>query len=202
MGFKLSQLEEGVTVTLLISSAENNMQLGATIKKHLKDNIALIDLHYETTKRLVFDNVQVDMEYYQDNDVPIIWHGVKIGYIKGEYLLQAPVDGVRHNRRGYFRVGVAVSTRIQMPGKSAQVMIRDVSLSGFSIADRTKELQLNKGDKISFRLDDLGFSLNLTGRLVRIEEREDIIIYGFEICNVCKDLSTYINIKQRRKNNN
>ncbi len=199
MGFKLSQLEEGASVTLLLSNAENSMQLGATIKKHLKDNIALITLNYETTKKLVFDNVQVDMEYYQDNDVPIIWHGVKIGYFKGEYLLQAPVDGVRHNRRGYFRVGVTVPTRIQAAGKSAQVMIRDISLSGFSLADRTKELHLNKGDRLSIRLDDLGFSLNLTGKIIRIEEREDIIIYGLEICNVCKDLSAYINIKQRRK---
>jgi len=201
LGFKLTLIEEGTTVTLLLSTAENSMQLGATIKRHLRDNVALIDLDYETDKKLVFDNVQVDMEYYQDNDVPIIWHGVKIGYYKGEYLMQAPIDGVRHNRRGYFRVGVAVTTRIQSSGKNVKVVVRDVSLSGFSITDRTKELHLNKGDRVSFLLEDLGFSLDLTGKLVRTEEREDLTVYGFEICNVCKDLSTYINIKQRRKNN-
>lgn len=38
----------------------------------------------------------------------------------------------------------------------------------------------------------------MDGRVVRIEEREDMIIYGMAICNMCKDLSAYVNNKQRR----
>lgn len=47
--------------------------------------------------------------------------------------------------------------------------------------------------------EDIGHILDLAGRVVRVEEREDMTIYGLEICNLCKDLSSYVNIKQRRK---
>ena len=199
MGVKLSTLEEGTVVTLLISNSENSMQWDATIKRRVKDNISLIDIDYETTKRLNFDNVQIDLECAQEDDVPIIWHNVKIVHIQSEYVVQTPEDGVRHNRRNYFRVGVSVPARLRMPGKTVSIMIRDVSLSGFSITDRTKELNLLPGEQISLRLEDLGFTIDLVGRVVRIEDREDLNVYGLEICNLCKDLSTYISVKQRRK---
>ena len=66
MGLKLSELEEGSNITLLISSKDRVMTLDAVIKKHIKENIAFITLQCDTSKRLVFDSVQVDMEYYQD----------------------------------------------------------------------------------------------------------------------------------------
>jgi len=37
----------------------------------------------------------------------------------------------------------------------------------------------------------------LVGKVVRIEKRDDMIVYGMVIINICNDLSTYINIKQR-----
>lgn len=199
MGVKLSTLEEGTPITLLISNADNSMQWTGSIKRRIKDNLSLIDIDYETTKKLNFDNVQIDLECAQEDDVPIIWHNVKIVYLQSEYVVQTPEDGVRHNRRNYFRVGVSVPARIRMPGKTTSVMIRDVSLSGFSIADRSKELKLLPGEQLSIRLEDLGFSIDLIGRVVRVEEREDINVYGLEICNLCKDLSAYISVKQRRK---
>ena len=80
-----------------------------------------------------------------------------------------------------------------------QVMVRDLSLSGFSVSDRKKELVLHIGDELSVYFDDLGHTLNLIGRVVRIEEHEDVIIYGLEICNLCKNLSSYLSTKQRQK---
>ena len=79
-----------------------------------------------------------------------------------------------------------------------QVMIKDVSMTGFAITDRRKELKLERGDRINVSFDDLIFSLKLDGKLVRIEEHEDYIVYGFVILNVCNDLTTYINQKQRK----
>ena len=78
-------------------------------------------------------------------------------------------------------------------------MVRDLSLTGFSISDRKKELALDIGSELSVSFEDLGHVLNLTGRVVRIEEQEDVNIYGFEICNLCKDLSSYLSVKQRQK---
>ena len=115
--------------------------------------------------------------------------------------MQVFSDGTKHNRRGSFRVGVSSPAKVRnaAPGTPREVMVRDVSLTGFSISDRKKELSLNAGDMLSVFWEDFGHILDLTGRVVRIETQEDVIIYGFEICNVCKDLPSYINKKQRQK---
>ena len=69
----------------------------------------------------------------------------------------------------------------------------------YNITDRKKELNLDPGDTISVAWEDFGHMLNLSGRVVRIEELENGIVYGLEICNVCKDLPSYISKKQRQK---
>lgn len=200
LGIKLSELEEGSNITLLISSKDKEMTLDAVIKKHVKENIAFITLQCDTSKRLVFDNVQVDMEYYQDGTVPIIWHNVKVAFVKTDYAIQVFSEGTKHNRRGSFRVGISTVAKVNTLGRGPrQVMVRDLSLTGFSISDRKKELALDIGSELSVSFEDLGHVLNLTGRVVRIEEQEDVNIYGFEICNLCKDLSSYLSVKQRQK---
>ena len=89
---------------------------------------------------------------------------------------------------------------MSMPGCSVpQVMIRDISLTGFSITDRKQELKLEIGDELSVKFEDRAHMLDLAGRVVRIEEHEDRVIYGLEICNLCKDLSSYISVRQRIK---
>lgn len=199
LGVKLAEIEEGGNITLLISNKDGKMKMDAVIKKQVKDNIALIEVHYSDSKRLVFENVQIDVEYYQDEDVPIIWHNAKILSYKTDYVLQVASDGVRHNRRNCFRVAVATTALFRMAGRgSKNVMIRDISLSGFAITDRKMELNLAIGDLVSVFFEDLGHTLDLDGRVVRIEEREDMIIYGLELCNMCKDLSSYVSLKQRR----
>lgn len=198
MGFRLAEIEEGSQITLRISNKDNHMELHAIVKKQLKDNIALITLDYSGTQRLVFENVQIDLEYCDEDGTPFIWHNVKIVSFKTDYVIQVAGDGTKYNRRGCFRVAVATTAIMRMTGRGVErVMIRDISLTGFSIADRTMELGLAVGDQLSVSLEDLGHNLDLTGRVVRIEEREDLIIYGLEIRNLCKDLSSYVNVKQR-----
>lgn len=202
MGFKLSELEEGSNIILKISdkSTDRNIEMNGIIKKSLKENIALISLDYDTEKVLNFNNVLVDIEYHPESDLPLIWHNVKIINYQSEYILQTPADGTCHNRRECFRVGISVPAKIDIVGGgSKNAVIRDISLSGFAITDRKKELILQKGDKVTTSLADLGFVLGLAGQVVRVEEHEDMLIYGLEICNLCKDLPTYISAKQRNK---
>ncbi|MBQ9142607.1 MAG: PilZ domain-containing protein [Lachnospiraceae bacterium] len=199
MGIKLAAIDEGERITLQIHSGEQTLELGATVKKHIKENIILIGLDYTGQKRLSFETVKVDAEYNREGDVPIVWHNAKVVSFKEDYVIQAPTDGVRHNRRNSFRVAVAKTAQFRMTGRGAlYVMIRDISITGFSIADRKKDLALEIGNNLSVSFEDLGHKLDLAGRVVRIEEREDMIIYGMEITNLCKDLSSYVNLKQRR----
>lgn len=199
MGIRLSDLEEGSHLLLHISNKEKSVELGAVLRKHVKHNIAFITLEYAASQKLIFNNVQIDMEYAHNAEIPFIWRGVKIIAYQTGYLLQVFSDGVKHNRRDYFRVGISKTARLGMiTNGPRQVMVRDLSLSGFSITDRKKELKLKTGDEISVFWEDMGHNLNLRGRVVRIEDTEDVRIYGFEICNLCKDLASYVNAKQRQ----
>lgn len=197
---KLSELEEGTRVTLLISSKDRTVDLTAVIKKHVKNNIAMISLGYDTNKKLVFDKVQIDMEFYQDGEIPIIWHNVKVMSYQTDYVVQVFSEGTRHNRRGFFRVGVSTLAQIRTVGLGVrEIMVRDISLSGFSVSDRKKQLKLNIGDELSIFFEDFGHKITLTGNVVRKEEHEDMYIYGLKISNLCNDLSSYISVKQRQK---
>ena len=197
---KLSELKEGSEIVLRISANSKMMKLNAVLKQHLYENAAIIAIMYDTDKKLNFNNVTTDVIYYPDDDVPKIWYQVEIMYCDGDYILKVVSDGVNFNRRNYFRVGISqpanLITKIQ--GGPSQVTIKDVSLTGFAIADRKKELKLSIGDTISVAWEDIGHNLKLTGCLKRIEEHPDVTVYGFEICNVCNDLSSYINTKQKR----
>lgn len=200
LGAKLSNLEVGSPLSLRISANGKNMRLDALLESHISENSIIISLQVDTEKKLNFGNVKTDMEYYPDGNVPVIWYDVQIMSYDSNYLLQVFGDGARHNRRNNFRVGVSTSAKLNtiFPNCPRQVTIRDVSLSGFSISDRKRELPFTIGNTISVSWEDLGHELNLTGRLIRIEDRVDVTIFGFEICNICKDLSSYINMKQRK----
>ena len=199
MGHKFTEIGEDSPIVLSIRSNDKHMELGAVVKKHLGKNLTLITLNYGGGKRLVFDNVQIDVLYCASDSIPILWHNAKVINHKDNYLLQIAADGTKSNRRNSFRVSVATLGWMNQVGKPPkQVMIKDVSMTGFAITDRKKELKLERGDRIVVSFDDLIFSLKLDGKLVRVEEHDDYVVYGFVILNVCNDLSTYINQKQRK----
>ncbi|MBQ7065230.1 MAG: PilZ domain-containing protein [Lachnospiraceae bacterium] len=201
MGIKLSTIETGSPVTLIISNKEKAMTMEANIKRFLKDDIALIAINLDTTQTLNFENVHIELEYSPEDGIPYVWRNVQIIYYQSEYILKTLSDGVKNNRRNSFRVGVGRNARMTIPGHGTlEVLVRDVSISGFSITDRRKELNLHSGDMVSIHFEDIGHILDLSGKVVRIEEHEEMIVYGFQITNLCKDLASYVTIKQRRKN--
>lgn len=78
------------------------------------------------------------MEFSPSGDIPLIWYNVKIvNYKDDDYAIQVFSDGVKHNRRGSFRVGVSSPARIKNPSPDMprEVMVRDISLTGFSVSD-------------------------------------------------------------------
>ncbi len=200
MGFRLSEIEEGSQIVLHISNASKKMDMNAVIKNFMKENIAVIELDYQSDKKISFENVLVDMEYCFEGIMPIVWRNVKIVSYKSEYVLQASSEGMRHNRRESFRVGVGAYAQFRREGHGMeQIILRDICISGFSLTDKRKDLNFSKGDKIVVKFSDLGYSFELHGRVVRSEEHEHLTIYGLELCNLCKGLSAYVNAKQRLK---
>lgn len=200
MKIEFPSLEEGSRLNLQITNGLQSLEMGSTLVRHVKDHIALISLDKYTDQVLRFDNVSINVVYTNSEGIPYIWLNAKIVPYQGQYLLQAdPNGGRRFNRRTSFRVGVSHGAKMRLEGHGeVEVMIRDISLSGFSITDRRKELNLSKKTHALIRFEDIGHELELEGYVVRVDESEEYVIYGFVITRACKDLSSYIVNKQRR----
>lgn len=198
---EFSEIEVGSRILLNLSSGNKSMEMGATITRHLKDNIALITLDNNSGQILKFDNIKINVVYTNDEGIPYIWLNSTVVYYQGQYLLQVKADGGRrHNRRSSFRVGVSHYARLRRPGHGeVDVVVRDISLTGFSITDRKKELNMTMGMHVLLRYEDIGHELDLEGNVVRIEEEDDYIVYGFVLTKSSRDLSSYVNTKQRQK---
>lgn len=198
---EFSKIEVNSRILLNLTNGNKTMEMGAVIVRHLKDNIALITLDVAPGQILKFDNIAINVVYTSPEGIPYIWMNSTIVYYQGQYLLQVKADGGhRHNRRNCYRVGVAHHAKLRITGKwEVDVIVRDVSLTGFSITDRYKELPLENGSHALLRYEDIGHVLELEGNVVRIEETEDYIVYGFVITKSCRDLSSYVNMKQRQK---
>lgn len=198
---EFSEIEVNSRILLILSNGNKSMEMGATIVRHLKDNIALISLDNTTGQILKFDNISISVVYTNAEGIPYIWMNSTIVYYQGQYLLQVRANGGhRHNRRNSFRVGVSHYAKMRTAGHGEiEVVVRDVSLTGFSITDRKKELNLTSGTHAVLRYEDIGHQLELEGNVVRIVEEDDYIIYGFVITKSCRDLSSYVNIKQKQK---
>lgn len=194
-------IAEGSRLTLHISSGPKSVELGSTIVRHVKPYIALIELDNMEGRAIKFDNVMINAVYTNENGIPYIWLHCAVVYYQKQYLIQvSPEGGRRYNRRSSFRVGVSHPALIHIDGHGFQeVMVRDISLSGFSVTDRRRTLSLSKGSTASLSFEDMGQQIEVTGRVVRVEDTDDYIIYAFVITKSSRDLSTYVTLKQRLK---
>lgn len=199
MAISFEELEPDTPITLVVSNDVNKMKIPGSIKKILKENYALININVNTDNKILnFKDVRIDVECSPMDTVPFIWRGCTVTYYRNEYVLFAPGEGIKYNRRDAFRVGISKAARLYIPGHGdITVVLRDASLSGFSITDRKNELNFAIGDQASVYLEDMGIGLLFVGKVVRIEARDDKVIYGFEICKLCKGLSSYLNLKQQ-----
>ena len=119
---KLSEIQEGSKITLRLMTKDKKLQLDAVLKKHIRENIAIITLTCDTSKKLTFDNVRVDLEYSPEGDVPLMWYSVKVvNYKDDDYAMQVFSDGTKHNRRGSFRVGVSSPAKVRNAAPGTRV---------------------------------------------------------------------------------
>ncbi len=198
---EFSEIEVGSRLLITLTNGTNSMEMSATLTRHLKDNIALINFENSNGQVLKFDNITINVVYTNPEGIPYLWMNSTIVYYQGQYLMQVKADGGRrHNRRNSFRVGVSHSARLRVPGDGEyDVLVRDVSLTGFSITDHNMLLTIKTGARAILRFEDIGHELELEGNLVRVVEEDNYMIYGFVITRSCRDLSSYVNLKQRQK---
>lgn len=203
MKYSFTDIREGSPIILMLHNGSVHMKMHGNIINLIRDDIAIITLETSVSQVLKFDNIDLDMVYVSEEGSPYIWKKVKIVYFKNNYVLQVKGEGSRYNRRITYRVNISRSAQLHTADDSEyRVTVKDVSLSGFSIADKKNELHLSLEDGVTIYFEDLNHTIDLYGTVIRIEERDNYVVYGFMIRRSCRDLPSYITTKLGDRRNN
>lgn len=203
MKYNFSDIEDGSAILLMLHSGSVHMKLDATIINLIREDIAIITLETPVTQVLKFDNINLNVVYISDEGTPYIWKNAKIVYFKNNYILEIKGEGSRYNRRYTYRVDVGCMARVRsMDDLEYQIIVKDVSINGFSLADKKNELHLSIDDGVSVYFEDINHIIDLYGTVMRIEKKDDYFIYGLKIRRSCKDLPSYVTSKLGDKRNN
>ena len=203
MKYSFSDIREGSPIILMLHNGSVHMKMHGNIINLIREDIAIITLDTSVSQILKFDNMDINMIYVSEDGTPYIWKKAKVVYFKNNYVLQIKGEGARYNRRVTYRVNVSHSAQVYTANETEyRVLVKDVSLSGFSIADKKNELHLSLEDGVTLHFEDLNHVIDLYGTVTRIEERDDYPVYGFLIRRSCRDLPSYITTKLGERRNN
>lgn len=203
MKVNFSEIRDGSPIILLLHHGSVHMKMHGNIINLIREDIATISLDTSVSQVLKFDHMDIEVIYISDDGYPYVWKKSKIVYFKNNYVLQIKGEGVRYNRRLTYRVSISRSALLRTADdKEYKVTVKDVSLNGFSVADKKNELHLSLEDGASIYFEDLNHVIDLYGTVMRMEQRDDYIIYGFRIRRSCRDLPSYITTKLGDKSNN
>jgi len=203
MKFNFSDIEDGSPIILMLHNGSVHMKLDATVINLIREDIAIITLETSVTQVLRFDNIEINVVYVSDEGTPYMWKKAKIVHFKNNYILEVKGEGVRYNRRYTYRVNVNRVAQVRTADDDEfRVNLKDVSLTGFSLADKKNELHLEIDDGVSIYFEDMNHIIDLYGTVMRIEKRDDYYIYGLRIKRSCRDLPSYITAKLGDKRSN
>lgn len=196
MKYSFSDIVDGSPIILMLHNGSVHMKLDATVINLIREDIAIITLETSVTQVLRFDNIEINVIYVSEEGTPYMWKKAKIVHFKNNYILEVKGDGVRYNRRYTYRVNVNRLAQVRTTeDEDLRMHVKDVSLTGFSLADKKNELHLEIDDGASIYFEDMNHVIDLYGTVMRIEKRDDYFIYGFRIKRSCRDLPSYITAK-------
>lgn len=188
---------------ILMHNGSVYSKMNGNIINLIRDDIAIISLETPTTQILRFDHMELDFIYVAEDGTPFIWKKAKIVYFKDNYVLQVKGDGTKYNRRVSYRVNISKCANLRKLDNIIQsVTIRDLSLTGFSIIDKKNILNLSIDEGVSIEFEDMNYTIDLYGTVIRIDNREDSVIYGFTIRRSCRDLPSYLTHKSGERRHN
>lgn len=203
MKFSFSDIREGSPIILMLHNGSVHMKMMGNVINLIREDIAIITLETSVSQVLKFDNIDLNVIYISEDGTPYIWKKAKVVYFKNNYVLEVKGEGSRYNRRVTYRVNISHCAQAYAANDTEyRVVVKDVSLSGFSIADKKNELHLSLDDGITIHFEDINHIIDLYGTVMRIEEREEYPVYGFMIRRSCRDLPSYITTKLGERRNN
>lgn len=177
----------------------------------VKDNIILVDeIRSQTNEPVNFqsDIVSSDLYRVKIGKIPINWENVVIKRIRNNDIFVNVIgsrnNGKKFNRRKDYRVYVGYTGigRLGLSRKTSNVIVKDVSKSGFSFSVYNESNIVNIRDEIRITFDDpnMGNRIVLNGICVRKQiTSEDKTLYGCIFFKKDKEISEYIIKKQQEE---
>lgn len=150
------------------------------------------------------DRITINLVMIRDGKSPYVWKGIAVNCVYDEgktvYKLTATAEGYEMNRREAFRLFVGVSGVCQIGAnrKALDVIVKDVSMTGFSfVSNENIDKVINMPVRLVF--GDMKYNFSLMGLVVRkVVLEETKILYGCKISVENANLEKYINEKQRQ----
>lgn len=212
---RIEEIEAGCNVSFYVKIGDQQMTFESKIldvnpKKHLILSEAII----RDGKVLAFKGnaISVDMVVSVGDGKPFYFENIGVEPLRLAdntfvYNLSCTKEGIPYNRRGSYRcfIGNPVYLRNSREMKEYAVILRDVSVTGFSVTcDATVELNLSPNQMVHVLLEDYleeldqNFSFHLYGLMVRKQELENgKVLYGFKLNTSVTGLDNYLTQKER-----
>lgn len=203
MKYLFSDIKDGSPIIIMMHNGSVHTKMQGNIINLIREDIATISLDTPTTQILKFDHMELELVYVSEDGIPYVWKKAKIVYFKNNYVLQIKGDGTKYNRRMTYRVSISQTAELRkLDNATYQTIVKDVSLTGFSILDKKNELKLSMDDGVTVCFEDVNHIIDLYGTVIRIEEKDDFVVYGFTIRRSCRDLPSYITTKLGNRRSN
>ena len=202
---EIYELTTAHKMSITIANARTNISLNSNIV-FVEDNKLYVEPFVYEGAILNFDstNVSISMIAYEEEKSPYLWqivHIVKEVRDNTTYhVISSNLSGVKINRRENFRLFLGIdATATLMGGRPIQVIVKDISSSGFAVlVDMNNPISVHKNDIMQLEFSDKAFEEDfvLHGRVVRMDKTDKYLLYGCRLVSENPAIDKYIANKQ------
>lgn len=210
---RIEELTPGTAITFLVIINGQQLSFNSKIQEvYPKKHLVLADSICHDGKIVSFrgKNVIVNLLVTTQDEKPQLFKNITVTTMKKPddslcYNLSTVAESKPYNRRETYRCYVGIPSSMQLgPNRPAHdVIIRDVSISGFSVTCDTN-MKLRENQVVHVVLNDYieelaeNFSFHLYGIIVRIQEFDDgKVLYGCRFNKYISGIESYIMKKER-----
>ena len=202
---EIYELTSAHKMSITIANARTNISLNSNIV-FVEDNKLYVEPFVYEGAMLNFDsaNVSISMIAYEEEKSPYLWQVVHITKEVRDntpyHVISSNLSGVKINRRENFRLFLGIeATATLMGGKAFDVIVKDISSSGFAVlVDMNSPIKIHKNDIMQLEFVDKAFEEDfvLNGRVVRMDKTDKYLLYGCRLVAENPVIDKYIANKQ------
>lgn len=203
------EIEEGTNISVTVKREDASVTLPSEVCKVFSDCI-LVNLFEHEGNILTFEleDAVIEMVVVKPGEVPFFFKNVQISRVTYEeqdyHCIRTGMVGVKLNRRNAFRAYIGEDgSALEVPGnRRVDVLVKDLSSSGIGLLiDKKHNVMFDLGTSLNVSFSDslISTSINVVGKIVRIDEQDTQILVGCAFSKHYPQIDRYVAAKQVRK---